>query len=542
MKAYLKELQAHLLGSVTDNKSARDYFSTDGGIFKITPEAVVYPRNTADVRKTVRYAGLRAAAGKPMSVTSRGAGTDQGGAAIGAGLQLVFPAHMNRLLRLDKNTVTVQPGINYAALQQTLKTHGRYLPPAPASADFCTLGGAVANNAGGELSLKYGQTRDYIDSLKVVLADGSLIETRRISARELNRKKGQADFEGDLYRQLDGLILDNTDVINRRSRTTTKNSSGYALNRVRGKDGSFDLSQIFCGSQGTLGVITEITLKTAKWNPNTTLVVGFFDSLDQAGHAVNALAKLKPAALEFVDHFLLNFVHENRPEELGELVPTDPLPQFVLLCEFDDARRYTQTAKARRAQKILKANGATCRVATDPIEQSALWKIRHSAAAVIWMEGGTKKALPFIEDAAVPPTKLVPFIKHIYKLFKKYDLEVALWGHAGDGNIHLQPFLDLTKKRDQDKIFALSNDFFKAVAALGGTSSGEHGDGLARAPYLRTIFGSDMYRLFLDCKHIFDPAGILNPGKKVDVTEDDLRPILRDEYSMKHLYDHLPRG
>ena len=274
---------------------------------------------------------------------------------------------MNRLLRLDKDTVTVQPGINYTALQQTLRTHGRYLPPAPASADFCTIGGAVANNASGELSLKYGSTRDYVEKLKVVLADGSLIETGRISARELNRKKGQRDFEGDLYRQLDSLILDHEAIIAHRRRLTTRNSSGYALDHVRGKDGSFDLSQIFVGSQGTLGVVTEITLRTVPWDPNSVLVVGFFNSLDEAGKAIVQLNKLQPAALEFVDHFLLNFVHENRPQELGNLVPTDPLPQFVLLCEFDDAGRRKLSGKVRRAQKIMAAHGATCRVATDPI-------------------------------------------------------------------------------------------------------------------------------------------------------------------------------
>jgi len=164
-------------------------------------------------------------------------------------------------------------------------------------------------------------------------------------------------------------------------------------------------------------------------------------------------------------------------------------------------------------------------------------EIRHSAAAVIWMEGGTKKALPFIEDAAVPPTKLVPFIKHIYKLFKNTTSK-WLFGPRRRRQHPLAAILDLTKKRDQDKIFALSNDFFKAVAARRHLKRRTRRRPGSR-PYLRTIFGSDMYRLFLDCKHIFDPAGILNPGKKVDVTEDDLRPILRDEYSMKHLYDHL---
>jgi FAD/FMN-containing dehydrogenase len=538
MKAHLKELQHQLLGSVTDSPDALEHFSTDSSIFQIMPSAVVYPFHTLDVRKTVEFAGERSAAGKPTSLIPRGKGTDQGGGAIGEGMQVVFPAHMNKLLRLDRDSVTVQPGISYKTLQQTLHTHGRFLPPYPASIDYCTVGGAVANNASGEKSVKYGSTRDFVKSLKVVLSDGSLIETHRISARELNRKKGLATLEGEIYRKTDSLLLDHPDLIRKAHPRSSKNTAGYALDKVKAKDGSFDLTQLFVGSQGTLGVITEITLKTMRYNPRNTLVVGYFNSLEKAGEAVLKLKPLAPSALEMVDYHLLRYLRDNRPGDLDGLVP-ESLPKVVLLIEFDDPSQVAQKIRSRRAQNVLKKFAAHAIVSTDPLEQIRLWKMRHSAAAVMWMHHGPKKALPFIEDAAVPVAQLPSFLDKTYKLLQKFDLDFAVWGHAGDANLHLQPFLDLSKRKDVDKIFHLSREFHDLAIALGGTTAGEHNDGLLRSLYLSRLYGEEMLEVFASLKHAFDPLSIFNPMKKTQATEAYARDHVRTEYSVKHLFDHI---
>src|SRR5690606_16550996 len=208
-------LQEHLLGEVLTSPSARRYFSTDGGVFQVAPQIVVYPRNTSDVRKVARFTWQLAERGKILPITARGKGSDQGGAAIGSGVMLVFPAHMNKLLELDtgKGIVRVQPGLIYQTLQNVLHTHGRFLPPYPSSIDFATMGGAVANNSAGEKTVKYGATKNYVRELDVVLANGELIHTLRLTKRELNKKKGLTNFEGEVYRQLDGLITDNWDLI-----------------------------------------------------------------------------------------------------------------------------------------------------------------------------------------------------------------------------------------------------------------------------------------------------------------------------------------
>jgi FAD/FMN-containing dehydrogenase len=536
-KAYLKELSRQLLGDATDSPEALEYFSTDLSIFQITPTAVVYPGNTADVRKTVEFVAGRAAAGKSLSLTPRGHGTDMGGAALGEGIVLVLPAHMDKLLRLDRDTVTVQPGISFQTLQQTLHTHGRFLPPYSAELKSATVGGAVASDASSEKSVKYGSMRDFVRRLKVVLSDGSVVETRRLSARELNRKKGLSTLEGELYRKVDSLILDHPEVKGKNMPKTVRNSAGYRLDLVRGKDGSFDLGQVIIGSQGTLGVITEISLRTALYNPRTTLLVGCFDTIAGAGEAVVKLRALGPSMLEMVDYYLLESLRTTQPSSVEGLAP-EALPMVLLLVEFDDFSQVAQKLKSNRARRVMGRHGATVRVVTDPVEQVTLSKVRWSEATAPWAGAGAKKALPFIEDGVVPPECLPQLLDKTYKLLRKHELDLAVWGHAGDGNLHLLPLLDVSRKKDVDKLFSLSREFSQMLGSMGGTTSGGHGDGLVRALSLETLYGEEMMELFASLKHIFDPLDIFNPMQKTQATEEYARAHLRGGYSIKHS-DHL---
>lgn len=535
-------LQEHLLGEVLTSPSARHYFSTDGGVFELTPQVIVYPRNTSDVRKVARFSWQLAERGKLLPITARGKGSDQGGAALGSGIILVFPAHMNKLLELDtgKGIARVQPGIIYKALETVLHTHGRFLPPYPSSIDFSTIGGAVANNAAGEKTVKYGSTRNYVKELDVVLANGELVHTMRLSKRELNKKKGQTTFEAEVYRQLDGLITDNWDIIQRIGFDVSKNTAGYDLASVKRKDGTFDLTPLIVGSQGTLGIVTQITLDTEAHNPNTSLIAAHFDSVEKAANAVSLLLPLKPSALEMVDQHLLQFIDKTNPRQLKNLIEP-PFPAVVLLIEFDDIAERKQKRGVKRAKKILEGLAKEFSLARDEHEREMLWKIRHSAAAVIWHVEGRKKALPIIEDGVVPKEKFTQYIDSIYKIFQKHGLDAALWGHAGDANLHMQPFLDLASLTDRQKIFKIMDDYYGMVMALGGTTAGEHNDGRLRAPYLPQLYGPEVYELFRKVKQIFDPYGTLNPGVKVDVTREQTGPLLRREYSMEHLSDHMPR-
>ncbi len=538
-------LEEHLSGEVLTTPAIRKYFSTDGGVFTVTPALVVYPRGESDVRKTARFTWQLAERGRVIPITARGLGTDQGSAAVGEGIMMVFPAHMNRILELDGKSgdVVVEPGLNYGKLQQTLHTHGRFLPPFPSSMEFSSIGGAIANNAAGEKTIKYGATRDFVKGLRVVLANGEVIETRRLSKRELSKKMGLTTYEGEVYRALDALIEENKDTIANSKLNVSKNSAGYALASVKQKDGSFDLTPLLVGSQGTLGIVTEATIKTAPYNPETTLIAAFFDDLSVAEQVLAEIRKMPdtPSAMEVVDENLLKFLDAHNPNQLKGIVEK-PFHKLIVLIEFDDANARIQKRMAKKVTKILSKFQIPFQVETDELEKEQLWKIRHSAAAVISHSEGNSKALPIIEDGIVPAEKFQQYIHGVYEMFDRYKLQVALWGHAGNANLHMQPFLDLSQIGDRQKVFRIIDDYYTMVIGMGGSTSGEHSDGRLRAPYLRKLYGDAMYGVFQKVKHIFDPHGTLNPGVKIDVTLEDIKPLLRHEYSMEHLADHLPRS
>jgi FAD/FMN-containing dehydrogenase len=536
-------LQEHVQGEVMTSVDARKYFSTDASILSVVPGVIVYPRSESDVRKVARFTWQLAERGRIVPITARGAGTDQSGAALGSGILLVFPAHLHRLIEFDgkSGVVTIEPGATYGKLQQTLLTHDRFLPPFPASLEYSTIGGAVANNAGGEKSVKYGTTIDYVDALRVVLANGEVIETRRLNKKELNKKMGLSSFEGEIYRAVDALIEENLKTLDQLQLQTTKNAAGYGLAKVKLRDGSFDLTPLFVGSQGTLGVVTQVELQTELHNPATTLIVGSFDDLQQATLALADIRAFSdsPSAIEMVDGNMLKLVDTANPNLLKGLVDK-PYPKVMLLIEFDDSER-TQKKLAKKTIKVLEKYGATYEVANDPIVQDKLWQIRHASSVVGAREDGGRRALPIIEDGIVPPEKFQEYVEGLYGLFEKYHLPVALWGHAGDANLHVQPHLDLAQVGDRQIALRLIDDYYNLVISLGGSTSGQHNDGRLRAPYLEPLYGPEAYQLFEKVKKIFDPYGTLNPGVKIGVTKDDIKPLIRNEYDIASLSDYLPR-
>lgn len=537
-------LQEHLIGEVIVGDDARNYFSTDGSIFSVTPSIIAYPRNENDVRKTLRFTWQLAERGRVIPVTARGAGSDQSGAALGKGIVLVFPAHMNKILELDTKagTVSVEPGLNYAKLQQTLHTHGRFLPPYPASLEYSTIGGAVANNSGGLKSVKYGATDKYVDGLRVVLANGEVIETKRLNKRDLGKKMGLANFEGEVYRSLDALIEENEDLVKNTSLGLPRNSAGYNLSLVKGKDGSFDLTPLFIGSQGTLGVVTEISLKTESYNPASTLVVTFCNEIEVLQSLINEIKsfKTKPSAIEVVDDKLLNYVNQFNPNQLRNIVQ-HPFPRFVLFVEFDDVSNKVQAKMAKRMAKFLEKKQLTFKIETEEAEVEQLWKLRQSVASVIAHGNEKAKALPIIDDAIVPVEKVGEFIKQVYSLFEGYRMPATMWGHIGDGNLHVQPLLDLGQIGDRQRVFRILDDYYGLVMEFGGSTSAQYNDGRLRAPYLEKLYGPETYSLIKKVKTIFDPFGTLNTGVKIDVSLEDIKPLVRNEFSLQHLYSHMPR-
>lgn len=539
-------LQEHLVGEVVTSADARRFFATDCSVFAAMPSIVVYPRGEADVRKVTRFAWQLAERGRSIPITARGAGTDQSGGAIGTGIILVFPAHMNRVVEFDSKTgnAIVEPGIMYGKLQQTLETHGRFLPPFPASYEYSTVGGAIANNASGEKSVKYGDTSTYVSGLRAVLANGEVIETKRIGKRELSKKLGLATFEGEVYRSLDTLIEENRDLVDESRLNVTKNNAGYNLADVKRNDGSFDLTPLFVGSQGTLAIVTEATITTKPFNPETSLVIAAFDDAGRAQQAITELRAMgsdSPSAIELVDEYLLQAVKETNPNQLKDVID-EPYPALTLIVEFDAANERQQKKAVKQATKIFDSYATGYKVETEPLKQTELWKIRQATGSVLSAVHGRAKAVPVIDDGIVPVEKFSEYLDAVYALFERNNMSPAVWAHAGDGNLHLQPHLDLSEVGDRQKAFKIMDEYYKLVIRLGGSISAEYNDGRLRAPYLPELYNKDIYSLFQKVKKIFDPYDTMNPGVKIDVTLDDIRPMLRSDYDLGHLHQHLPRS
>lgn len=536
---YLRE---HISGEVSADSRTLDYFSTDGSVLTVTPQLAVYPDNAQDVRKVLRFCWRLAEKGTILPITARGAGTDQAGGALGDGIILAFPAHMNKLLSLDAKTgvLTVQPGVNYRSVQTALNTHGLFLPPHPSSIDYCTIGGSIANNASGVHSVKYGDTRQMTKALDVVLANGDTISTGRINKRELAKKKSLSTFEGEIYRQLDELIHEVKDALDQSELSTTKNSSGYALSQVSGKDGSFDLTPLFVGSQGTLGVVTTAQLQASVHTTNSTIVMVGLTKLDDLNRLNLDALSLTPAAMEIVDKNLLNQVHKLQPNQLKGLID-EPYPNFILIVEFDDQKDRDREKKVKKFKRFAEDAGASILAETSDLEEKAnVWKIRNSAAVLMGEAHSGKSAVPIIEDGCVPPENFTKLISGTYTLFDKYSLDVAIWGHAGDANIHIQPMLNLSVLGDRQKAFKLMDAYYGLVLDLGGTISGEHNDGRLRSPYMKTMYPPQVYEAFARVKQIFDPYNFLNPGVKFGTTKEDLVLMMRHEFDSAHWKKRLP--
>lgn len=534
-------LQEHLVGEILTSSDVCDYFSTDASIFTVTPTVVAYPKNENDVRKIARFTWQLAERGRVVPITARGKGSDRTGAAIGSGIVVVFPAHMNKIIELDgkSGNVVVEPGINYGRLQQTLHTHGRFLPAYPASIDYSTIGGAIANNASGEKSAKYGDTRKYVKGLRVVLANGEVIETKRLSKREFNKKMGLSSFEGEIYRNLDKLLEENKHLIDKIDIDVSKNTAGYDIASVKHKN-SFDLTPLIVGSQGTLAIVTEASLSSEPHNPQTTLILAFVNSVESLHSLTSDLNKMsdKPSMVELVDQNLLNFVNTQNPNQLKGVVGQS-IPKFGLLIELDMHNERNRKKQSKKVIKLLNKYDAEYQLETTPEEKEKLQKLTNSVSTVLSYSQDGKKAIPIIDDACIPLSRLSDYFSKINELFTAHKLKFTLWGHLLDGNFHLQPFFDLSQIGDRQKMLKLMSLYYDMVIDLGGSTSGENNDGRLRGAFLQKLYGNQINELFSKIKTIFDPYSTLNPGVKVGVSLEDFKPIIRDEYSLNQFYDHL---
>lgn len=532
MSKVAEYLNEHLQGEVTTNSQVRRKFSSDGSVLALTPEMVVYPRVTSDIRKVARFCWQLAEKGHPLAITARGGGSDTTGAAIGNGVIVNTQAHMNEIFELDpkQKLVRIQPGVTFKALNDALKLQGLYIPSYPDSSSYSTIGGAIANNASGILSGKYGATSSWVYQLEVVLANGEILQTGRLSKRDVGKKMGLQTFEGEIYRGIDKLFADNKEVIENLS-SNIRDNTGYNIADVRNKDGSVDLTPLFVGSQGTLGVISEIIMK-ADLIPLKPLVAAIaFSEHDTARDSLDMLRSLDPSVLELIDGRMFEraSARGNRYQFYSQALDQVEVAAVVLV-EFDNGNDHTKKKIAKKITKYLKDMKVFSVFENQAEKVVELQQLRNVTSLPLLPYQDGFCSPPVLDGAWIPPERLEAFSRALTDLETKLHLDLPLCGHAGDNVYFVRPELNLEKVSDRQKIFKLLSEWATIVDAHNGALVGESCEGRLKSPFAYQGVDQPTLELFDSLKSIFDPMNILNPGVKVQMQVKKLLEILRPNY------------
>jgi FAD/FMN-containing dehydrogenase/Fe-S oxidoreductase len=617
------DLRGLLQGEVFCDDAHTQLYAGDASLYEIRPVGIVRPRHTADVVAAVRYA-----AEHQLPIHARGAGSGLSGESLGPGLVIDFAHSMRRIVEVRDNTARVQPGVVHAQLNRALAPRGLLFGPDPAMSPVTTMGGVLAINGAGSHWLRYGSARERIESLQMVLADGTIIEAGRHplpdpaaysngllpdgsrtdgsrtdgsgadgsrqdgsrqdgSRQDGSRQDGwrpdalpsevtrnapfaaagqdasRADTSrsdtsrsdasrleaigdaaesasparlGTLVSELTRLIGRESAVIRTHRPRSLVNRSGYHLYDVL-QPGHLDLARMLVGSEGTLGLITEATVRLDPLPPHRGVALLFCDRLEAAARVALEAAKLGMSACDLLDRRLLSIARELN-EGYGRLIPVDVEAIVLVEQSGDDPRRIRDDLRRviDRVQKVHKW-AFDSRLAMEADEVEFFWRLATQVVSRLYSLRGPTRPLPFVEDFAVPPEELPDFFPRLQHVLKTHQTTATVFGHAGHGQLHIRPFLDLQNPDDVRRMPQFAADLYREVLAVGGTISGEHGDGLSRSWFVREQYGP-LYSVFRAVKNLFDPLNLLNPGK---VVADAPQPLIANLRSVPEPAPNLVR-
>jgi FAD/FMN-containing dehydrogenase len=534
------EIKKFFHGDVAVDDATLTKFSRDYSLFKVRPQVVVFPKDVDDVKNLVKFVAAKKAAGENVSLTGRSAGTDMTGGPLNQGIIVSFTKYFNHIVEIDADEAKVQPGVYFRDFEKALAEKGLLYPPYPASKDLAALGGMVNNNSGGEKTLAYGKTEDYVRAVKIVLGDGEEHTLWPLSDDALKAKLAEAGFEGDLYRKLYKLIEDNYDVIKAAKPDVSKNSAGYYLwNAWDRATGVFDITKLIVGSQGTLGLLTEAKLKLVPLKKHSRLCVVFLKDLAPVADLVEAVLPFHPESIESYDDKTMQVAVRLWRQVIGSMkgnvitlglqflpemwmVLRGGMPKMIMLVELcgnDGGELNAELVKLGDVVKEFAKTHAGIQVLelkTEKEEQK-YWTIRRQSFALLHNNTTGKDTAPFIDDFIVKPEYMAEVLPKVNAILDKYkdDLIYTIAGHPGNGNFHIIPLMDLKDPRVRALIPTISEEVYQLIFKYKGSITAEHNDGLIRTPYLEEMYGSKIEELFIETKKIFDPLNIFNPGKKV---------------------------
>ncbi|MFK7969234.1 MAG: FAD-binding and (Fe-S)-binding domain-containing protein [Bacteroidia bacterium] len=529
LQEQLNILQASLDGELHTGTMMRTLYATDASVYREMPLAVAIPHHEEDIRQLIHFARTAG-----TSLIPRTAGTSLAGQCVGDGIVVDTSRFLNKILEVDKakGTVRVQPGVVRDELNRHLKAHGLFFGPNTSTANRAMIGGMVGNNSCGSTSIVYGTTRDHVLELKVLLSDGSEVVFGPVSPAIFEEKTKQQDLEGAIYREIETILSNehNQQTIREEfpKAEVQRRNTGYAIDVLLAsapftENGeTLNLGKLIAGSEGTLCMITEITLQCDPLPPTETgMMCIHFDNIDECLKAVVIMMEHKPFSCEMMDKIVMDCTKGNRMYAPYRFFMEGD-PAAVIMLEFAEASRAEVNARFDAVEKDLKAaNMGYAYPRVYGANASKVAMLRKAGLGLLANVEGDAKPVAVIEDTAVQVQDLPAYIEEFAAMMKGYKQEAVIYAHAGAGELHLRPILDLKKKKDREDFRGIGRDTAVLVKKYGGSLSGEHGDGRVRAEFIPIALGEKNYELLRRVKYSWDPSNIFNPGKIVDAPPMD---------------------
>jgi FAD/FMN-containing dehydrogenase/Fe-S oxidoreductase len=512
------DLKGVFKGELLFDDLTRVLYSTDASIFQVEPLGVAVPQDEEDVQTLVRYAREH-----HIPLIPRGAGSGFAGESLGTGIIIDLSRKLRSVVAIGSDTVRVQPGVVHQQLNAELAPFQRRFAPNPASGAQCTIGGMIATNASGSNLIHHGYTREYVVGLRAILDTG---DAAALGQHELvgELEPGPRSFE-DIIDTVTELLQRHSELIRMCRPRTPFNRCGYRLDGILSEN-TLDLARLLVGSEGTLAVITEATLRTIPLPVGRSLALLGFASLEAALRAAQVAASTSPTACELMDHRLLTLARGN-DEAVATLIPIGA--EVLLLVEYEaESVAEARTAASRLVHRIhhterLAMHSATAFEGSD-IER--LWQLRTSAVTSLYRLKGLAHPVPLVEDVGVPVDELPVYLHRVQEILQRHETTASFLVHAGSGQVHTRPFLNLECPEEVTRLWAIAEEVHSLALDLGGTVSTQHGTGLARTPWVARQYGP-LFSVFRELKAIFDPHNLFNPGKIVGVGSDNVSWRLR---------------
>ncbi|MFZ2049094.1 MAG: FAD-binding oxidoreductase [Minisyncoccia bacterium] len=534
-----EEIQKFFKGDIQDDEETLKLYSHDASLFTVLPKLVVFPKDSEDIQNLVQWVNENKSKDPSLSITIRAAGSCMSGGPLGESIIVDVMKYMNNIGEIKAEGTVVEPGVFYRDFEPLTLQKNLILPCYTASKNMNALGGMIGNNCAGEKTLKYGKMENFVIESKVIFSDGKEYTVKPLTKNELEVKKSQNDFEGSVYKNLSNLILANKKLIDDARPNVSKNSAGYYLWNIYNGE-TFDLNKLIVGSQGTLGLVTEAKIKLVKTDKTSKLFVIFMKDLTHLAALVNEVLPTNPDSLETYDDATLKLAFKFFPEMLKSMkaksffklimsfIPEafmmlrGGFPKLVVLVEYAGATEEEVNQKMSDLKNKITHFNFIMRETKSEEESNKYWTIRRESFNLLRKHIKNSRTAPFVDDVVVRPEDMPAFLPEMKSVLDDYKLVYTIAGHAGNGNFHIIPLMDMHNHKNVEVIKEVGEKIYTLVAKYKGSITGEHNDGIVRTPYLDKMYSPDILGLFKKTKDIFDPQNIFNPGKKVGGTVEYL--------------------